>query len=278
MGQLERAYPGNPVTIFFENLWKAIVMFWWDDGQIWVHSIPYRPALEVVTAVLFFLGLILVVMRYARRRNWLDIFLLVSIPLLMMPSILSLAFPDENPSLNRTGGAMVIVFLIAAMALEGLLTTLKSSRLAPGGTWLAFGVGAILLTWSATQNYGLVFEQYNQQFRQNAWNTSELGAVIRQFVDSSGAEDSAWVVPYPHWVDTRLVGIRAGFPKRDYALWRENIGDTLSDPRAKLFLVKPEDQETIDLLRDLYPTGVLRLYKSQSEGRDFYMYSVPPSE
>jgi hypothetical protein len=198
--------------------------------------------------------------------------------LLMMPSVLSLAFPDENPSLNRTGGALVIVFLVAAMALDGLLTTLKSSRLAPGGTWLAFGVGAILLIWSASQNYGLVFEQYNQQFRQNAWNTSELGAVIRQFVDSSGAEDSAWVVPYPHWVDTRLVGIRAGFPKRDYALWRENISSTLNDPRAKLFLVKPEDQETIELLRELYPTGVLRLFDSQSEGRDFYMYSVPPTE
>jgi hypothetical protein len=278
MGQTERAFPGNPVAIFFENLWNALTMFWWDDGQIWVHSIPYRPALEIVSAVLFFFGLILLIARYFRRRNWLDAFLLFSIPLLMMPSVLSLAFPDENPSLNRTGGALVIVFLVAAMALDGLLTTLKSSRLAPGGTWLAFGVGAILLIWSASQNYGLVFEQYNQQFRQNAWNTSELGAVIRQFVDSSGAEDSAWVVPYPHWVDTRLVGIRAGFPKRDYALWRENISSTLNDPRAKLFLVKPEDQETIELLRELYPTGVLRLFDSQSEGRDFYMYSVPPTE
>jgi len=278
MGQVERAYPGDPVIIFLENLWKAITMFWWDNGEIWVHSIPQRPALGIVSAVFFFIGLVLLIIRYIRKRHWLDIFLLVSIPSLMMPSVLSLAFPSENPSLNRTGGALVIVFLIIAMAFDGLLSNLKSSRLAPGGIWLAFGVSAILLVWSASQNYGLVFEQFKQQSWLNSWNTSELGTVIRQFADSSGAQDSAWVVPYPHWVDTRLVGIRAGFPGWDFALWRENIAFTLDDPRAKLFLIKPEDQETIDLVRELYPMGVLRLFESRSEGRDFYMYSVPPTE
>jgi len=196
----------------------------------------------------------------------------------VMPSILALAFPEENPSLNRTGGALVVVFLIVALAFDGLVTALKSKRLSPGGGWLAWLLTAVLLYWSASQNYDLVFNTYAQQFQNNAWNTSELGAVIRQFADSSGAEDSAWVVPYPHWVDTRLVGIRAGFPERDYALWSENISDTLVDVRAKLFLVKPEDEATIQILRDFYPTGVLRLYDSQVDGRDFYMYSVPPME
>jgi hypothetical protein len=278
MGQAERAFPGPPVQIFFDNLWKAIVMPIWDDGQIWVHSIPNRPALEIVSAAFFVVGVVLLVLRYIRKRNWLDMLLLVGIPFLMMPSVLSLAFPDENPSLNRTGGALVIIFLVVAMGFDGLLTTLKSRQLSSGGKWIAWGIGVMFLTWSMAQNYDLVFDQYALQFKTNAWNTSELGAVIREFADSYGAEDSAWVIPYPYWVDTRLVGIRAGFPERDYALWRENIVDTVGDPRPKLFLVKPEDTETIDLLRELYPTGVLRLFKSQVEGRDFYMYSVPPSE
>jgi hypothetical protein len=278
MGQAERPFPGSPVGIFFGNLWKALVMPIWDNGQIWVHSIPMRPALGVVAAVFFVLGCVLLIIRYIRKRHWLDLFLLTSIPLLMTPSILSIAFPDENPSLNRTGGALVVVFLIAGLAFDGMLSLLKSKRLSPGGTWLAWGVAGMLLFWSASQNYDLVFNQYALQFKTNAWNTSELGAIIRQFADSAGEEDSAWVIPYPHWVDTRLVGIRAGFPERDYALWRENIVDTVSDPRPKLYLVKPEDGETISLLRGIYPTGVLRLYESQSEGRDFYIYSVPPVE
>jgi 4-amino-4-deoxy-L-arabinose transferase-like glycosyltransferase len=278
MGEAERAFPGPPVQIFFENLWKALVMPVWDNGQIWVHSIPFRPALGIVAAVFFVLGIVLILIRYLKERNWLDLFLMISIPLLMMPSVLSLAFPDENPSLNRTGGALVIIFLIVGIAFDSMITTLKSSKLSPGGSWFAWGLGGILLFWSATQNYDLVFNQYAQQFLTNAWNTSEMGAVIRQFADSSGSEDSAWVIPYPHWVDTRLVGIRAGFPERDYALWQENITDTTDDARAKLYLIKPEDTDTIDLLREYYPTGVLRLYVSKSPGRDFYMYSVPPTE
>jgi hypothetical protein len=277
MGQAETAFPGNPVSIFFSNFWKTLVMFFWDNGQIWVHSIPNRPALGIVAAVFFFIGVVLVVIRYLRKRHWVDIFLLISIPLLLIPSILSLAFPAENPSLNRTGGALIPVFIIVGLAVDGLLTSLKRRQLAPMGNWVAGGLGLIFVIWAGSQNYDLVFNQFDQQFRQNAWNTSEMGAIIRQFTDTTGAEDSAWVVPYPHWVDTRLVGIRAGYPERDYALWGEEIPTTLSDPRPKLFLVKPEDTENLELLQNLYPSGVWRLYESLSAGRDFFMYSVPPT-
>jgi hypothetical protein len=278
MGQAERAFESPPLQTFLNNLWRSLIMPFWDNGQIWVHSIPMRPALGIVSAVFFGLGVFLLLLRYIQKRHWLDLFWLVSLPMLMMPSILSLAFPDENPSLNRSGGALIVVFLIAGMAFDGFLSLLKSRRLYPGGVWLAWFVGMGLLLGSAAQNYDLVFDQYARQFQANAWNTSELGAVIRQFSDSYGAEDSAWVVPYPHWVDTRLVGIRAGYPLRDYALWRENIPETIADPRPKLFLVKPEDGETIELLQSLYPTCVVRLFQSQAEGRDFYMVSVPPAE
>ena len=278
MGQVERVYPAPPLDIFFKNMWQALIMPLWDNGQVWVHSIPNRPALSVSAAVLFVFGVLLLALRYIRKRNWLDIFLLVSIPLLMMPSILSLAFPEENPSLNRTGGALIVVFLMVGLAFDGLLTFLKSRRFSPGGTWLAWGLAVLFVSGSAYQDYDLVFNQYAHRFHTNAWNTSELGAVIAQYASSVGAEDSAWVVPYPHWVDTRLVGIRAGFPERDYALWPEDIITTVGDPRAKMYLVKPEDTASIDLLRTLFPTGVLRLFESQMEGRDFYIYSVPPIE
>ena len=81
-------------------------MFNIDDGEIWVHSVPHRPALDTVSAALFLLGVVLILIRYIRNRHWLDLFLLISIPLLLMPSILSLAFPGENPALNRAGGRL----------------------------------------------------------------------------------------------------------------------------------------------------------------------------
>jgi hypothetical protein len=37
-------YPGNPLWIFLQNFWKAMTMFFYDNGEIWVHSVPDRPA------------------------------------------------------------------------------------------------------------------------------------------------------------------------------------------------------------------------------------------
>ncbi len=279
MTEVEASFTSPAWQIFLKNFWDAITMFFWDDGEIWVHSVTHRPALGIVSAALFFLGSVLLTVRYLQKRNWVDLFLLISIPLLMMPSILSLAFPAENPSLNRTGGALIPVFLIVGLALDGLLTTLKGSLNNPlGGRLLAWGVGILLLAWSSTQNYDLVFRQYRNYFSLASWNTSELGAIIRQFGDTVGTQDSAWVVPYPHWVDTRLVGIRAGVPGRDYALWPEQLSETLDDPRVKMFIFKPEDTIALETLRDLYPSGSMQLYDSPIEGKDFNIYFVPPVE
>ncbi|RLD09765.1 MAG: hypothetical protein DRI56_03625 [Chloroflexota bacterium] len=274
MSDAEHALPGNAIVIFFQNLWKAIIMFQWENGNTWVHSVPGRPALGIVSAVLFSLGVVTLIVRYVRKRYWLDLFLLLSVPLLLLASVLALAFPIENPCLNRTGGAIIPVFLIAGTALEGLARSLKfqfSSRWGKGFAWSVVGV---LLALSAIQNYDLVFHDYHDQFESSAWNTSELGAVIRQFDDTIGEDDHVWVVPYPYWVDTRLVGVWAGYPLKDYALWRDDIPYTKNLTGPKLFLYKPEDAETEETLRQLYPGGVEKLYEAEYVGQNFVMYFV----
>ncbi|MBT3389386.1 MAG: hypothetical protein HN413_03165 [Chloroflexi bacterium] len=277
MSEVEQPFLEPVWQIFTQNLWGAMTMFFWDNGEIWVHSVTHRPALGMVSAALFALGGLMLTVRYLRRRNWLDLFWLISIPLLMMPSIFSLAFPDENPSLNRTGAALIPVFLIVGMTLDGFLNQLeRNPRIPARRQWLVWGVGILLLGGSCAQNFDLVFNQYRENFARSSWNTSELGAVIRQFSDTIGDEDSAWVVPYPHWVDTRLVGMRADVPLRDYALWPNQIVDTLDNPHAKLFLYKLEDTDTRDMLKTLYPNGAVQLYDSAIEGKDFYIYYVPP--
>ena len=122
LGTTEVNYPGPVLSIFFDNLWKAMVMPFWKNGNIWVHSIPDRPALSVIPAAAFFIGLIYLLIRYIRNRDWLDLFIILSIPALMLPSILSLAFPAENPSLNRTGAAYIPIFVIIGLALDKFLS------------------------------------------------------------------------------------------------------------------------------------------------------------
>ena len=276
---IEQPLAGPWYQVFLSNTWNALTVFNWDNGGIWVHSLPDRPALDVVTGALFLIGVALLLLRYARGRQWLDLFLLVSIPLLLLPSILSLAFPDENPSLNRTAGALVPAFLIAALALDGFITACSA-----GGRrgLLAHGLAALLLWTSASQNYALVFRQFDQNFRNNAWNSSEMGAVIKQFGQVYGETDTAWVVPFPHWVDTRLVGVWAGTPNRDFAMWTEQLPETLQFSGPKLFIARastelPElnDQLAVEALRETYPRGSLSLHRSAVPGHDFWIYFVP---
>lgn len=278
LGTMERPLPGNAAAIFLNNLWRAMSMFAWDDGNIWVVSLPNRPALDFITGAFFYLGFLLLAIRYLRRRHWLDLFVVLSVPLLQMPSILSLAFPDENPALNRMGGAYVPVFIIAALALDGLVRALEGAWKGSSSRRFAWIVAGTLLLAVGWLNYDLVFNQYARMFRQNSWNTSEMGALIRDFANTVGSPESAYVVAFPHWVDTRLVAINAGFPLRDYAIWPENIAQTRDTPAPKLFLLRPDDEQGLQTLYLVYPQGIQTVYESQVENHDFYLFYVLPEQ
>jgi hypothetical protein len=277
LGTIERPLPGPPLEIFFSNSWKALLMFFWDNGKIWVHSVVGRPALDVITAVFFFLGSLTMVGRFWRKRNWVDLFMILSIPVLLLPSILSLAFPEENPSLNRTAGAIVPVFVMAAYGLVAFLQTLAAWISGMRGKVVAGLVMIVLVGMSINQNYDLVFNQFNRQFMASALNTTEIGSVINAFDEMGGDPDNAFVVPFPYWVDTRLVGINAGFPNRDFALIPENFKTTREDYRMKLFIFNPEDQANLAEIMEMYPRGTLSTYKARIQGKDFLMYLVPPN-
>lgn len=275
-GTSERDYPAPPVQTFFENLGKSWLMPFWDDGETWVTSITGRPALDVVTAVLYFLGSLMVLIRYIRRRHWIDLSLLILVPLLMLPSIMSLAFPNENPSLNRSGGAIIPIFILAGIGMDGVLRAIQGPTSSRLGFVLAILVGSGLFARSVSQNYNLVFTQYDRQYMLGVWNTSQIGAVVKEFATTIGTPDSAFVIPYPHWVDTRLVGINAGFPLKDYAIQREQLPATRELDGPKLFIFKPEDVQTADQLVNIYPSGYEQLIEGTYEGKDFVVFMVMP--
>jgi hypothetical protein len=196
-----------------------------------------------------------------------------------MPSILSLAFPGENPALNRGGGGYIPAIIIAALALDGLLTSFGRGRMRNVLMW---STAILLFYFSAAQNFDLVFHQYYNSFREGSWNTSDMGKVVKEFEQTYGRIDTAWVVPFPYWVDTRLPAVWAGIPNRDMAMQRENLASTVEFSGPKLFIVKADvdnpqanDQESVDTLKSLYPNGVLRMFDSDIPGHDFWIFTVP---
>jgi hypothetical protein len=277
MGTLERPLEDPAWLIFLQNTGRALAMFSWDAGEIWPISVPGYPALGVAAGALFYLGAGLALVGYIRKRHWLDLFLILSIPILQLPSTLALAFPAENPNLYRTGGAMIPVFLLAARALDGLMTALENWQPARQGRLAAATLAVALVFIAGVQDYTLVFDTYYQQYRNASWNTSEIGAVAREFAETIGSPDTIWVMGFPHWIDSRLVATNAGYPGRDYRMFPEQLNDTLADARPKLFLLSPQDTQGMQALRQLYPQGWLQTIKSKTPTKDFVVFFVPPA-
>jgi hypothetical protein len=271
----ERPLPGPALMLLASNTWNALKMFNWDSGEIWVVTVSHTPMLDIATGAVFLIGIGLVATRYVRRRSWEDLFLLISIPLLMAPSILALAFPGENPAPNRAGGALIPVFTVAAIGLVSILAALRAAWPGRAGLILACAAGALLLGLAARGNYRKQFDDYPNEYRQRSWNTKDAGEVIRGFADSIGSTATAHVVPYPHWVDTRLVGFQAGTPGVDYALPRDQIDGLSGELQAQLFLVNLLDLETLEKLRQVFPYGVAERFLSGIDGHDFWIYIVP---
>ena len=103
-----------------------------------------------------------------------------------------------------------------------------------------------------------------------------MGQVIRGFAELVGTPESAWVVGFPYWVDTRLVSIEAGYPIKDYAIWPENFGTTKQIEDPKLFILNPQDQDDLKTLLSMYPSAKVTTYISKVPGRDFLVMLVGP--
>jgi len=59
-------------------------------------------------------------------------------------------------------------------------------------------------------------------------------------------------------------------------MFPEQLNDTLPDPRAKLFILNPQDTQGIEALQNLYPQGWLQTLESKTPTKDFMVFFVPP--
>ena len=260
--------------ILLINLFEAIIMPVWNNGAIWAHSVMGRPALDLISAALFLPGVILVLARYGRNRDWRDLFIILSIPILMLPSVLSIAFPNENPSLNRTGAALIPIVLVIALSLDGIMTSLENARQGIRGKVAAWSLAAAMLVFSCWQNFDLVFRQYDEQYRYFSLNATEVGKVVKDFLDGGNTMEQVFVLQYPYWVDSRLVAITAGHPEVNPIIQTDSLFSTLKEKPPLLFLVNQDDQTTLEILTLLYPQGILNRYTSERPDLDFWIYRV----
>lgn len=277
---LEREIAGNPLAIFVDNNKNALLMLNFRGDVSWVTSIPGEPAADMISAALFALGLPYVMWRSVRRGDRVSLYLLAMLFVLLLPSTSSIAFPSENPSLVRAGGAIPIVFIIAALPLAAAAQRLHvlmeaAPRLAAYRTWIVSGLLALVVLSAARLNYDWYFVRYDVSHRAHMSNAGEMAAVVRGFASSVGDLKHAYLITYPHWVDHRHIGIMAGDLTWGNLLTREDARRLAGDPAPKLFLVHRDDQESLVVLERTFPTGAARRHASQVPGKDFVVFVVP---
>jgi hypothetical protein len=199
--------------------------------------------------------------------------LVLALFILFLPSTLALAFPDENPSVVRAGGAAPIVMVLAALP----LAQWRRQFVPLGSRGLGFGAVLLVLGGIVLLNYNLYFFRYDDQYRRAAWNSTEIASTLRAFAQAHNDWEHIYVLSEPYWVDYRAVGIHLG----NYN-FRDHLVETLDqlriqaeDPAPKLYALTDQDPETLNLLKALYPSGTVEQINARTPGRDFIVFYAP---
>lgn len=277
VGEHQTTITGDPLEVFANNLVTAALMFNWTSDAAWPNSLPNDPALDYVSGGLFVLGVAYAFYRLVRYRENVYAFVLGGIVIMLLPSALALAFPNENPSVVRAGGAIPFVFIVVALPLAWWWRithdTLAAFR---WGQVARVAVLVLLLALIGRANYLRYFVDFDAHYRRASWNSSEVAAVIRGFADSVGDVRHAWILLYPHWIDTRNVAINMRelgwdqtLPNADAALAHA------SDPANKLYILNPGDQKNLTRLREIFPHAQERVFYARTPGHDFIVFYVP---
>ncbi len=261
--------------VFWSNAWNALRMFNWKGDMVWVNTVSGSPVLGAVTGGLFVLGvlyLLWMLFRWGDRRS---AYVLVALFVMLLPSILSLAYPRENPSVVRSGGAVLAVAVMVAIPLSLAVKAWARSLGDPWGAWAAIILSVTLWVVAIAGSYNWYFHVYDLQYRKSAWNSTEMAKVLKGFATSVSDYEHVYIKAWPYWVDTRTVGINLGDPHWNNVLMKiEQANAQASDPVPKMYLLSPADVGSLKFLEQLYPKGHHYVYHSRTPTRDFVVFWV----
>ncbi len=280
---------GENVPQLTTNFANALLMYHWKGDIAWFQSASLKSAFDPWSGALLAVGLgawLALLLKWRDPALWL---LPPMALILMFASAFSIAFPNENPSATRMSGTLPIVYLFAGLAMAVLIVSV--AKLWRGRTgWVVASVGAgVLLFGSGAANLNTYWTGYVPLFTNSSQAHSAGGDVLRDFAESGAGYGNAFVIGYPFWWDHRAVGIEAGkldFPngvpaREELPSWLENgllrADEYRLDPSKELlFIVSPDDVETMDWLKLLFPQGQGTLIQTYQAEETFQTFRAPP--
>jgi hypothetical protein len=175
---------------------------------------------------------------------------------------------------------MTIAALPVGFWMERIFPTLRAgaNRPKPQGwrRWLLALVALALAIAVTAINYKRYFGDYREQYYRRALNTTEIAATIQGFIESGGDPANAWIIAWPHWIDTRGAGIEIGDPTwNNVILEIEELDDHVDHPRPRFYALYRDDRTSRERLQALFPEGWTTYYISERRHRNFYLFYVP---
>ncbi len=270
----------DQLSVFLENNWHAALAFTYRGDSTMVNAVTYDPFLDVVMGALLLAGLVVALRRIVRRFDRALVLLLVALPVLFLPSTLALAVPYENPSVNRAGSAIPLIFALCALPLAILAQSIRRSVQPRLLTALAATVLTVLLGIAAYENFERYYRDFDRQTRLIVVNTTEIAAAIDGASSVGVSLDNAYIIDRAYWLDIRNIGLTLGNLGWAYD---HNIGldDPLPErrPGEPLFLVLHyDDAARLAEILLKYPDGHLTRVPAEIPGQDFLTYLVLPDD
>ena len=272
------------VGVFAYNNVQMALAFNWRGDRNEVNTVSYDPFLDYITAALLLAALPVLVWRLFVERSlrwWMTV---IALPLLLLTTTLSIAFPIENPSTARTGVAMPVLFVIAAAPLallsEWVMGGGAAQRWLKRGLWRWAVLGGLCLALFAVatqENYVRYFRDLDRQYRGFVPNTGEIAQAIKAYSNRGITNDNAFFVGWPYWFESRALSVHLG----DIA-WHETHELRQNEPipplvagQPRLYVLNREDEKRRTELQQTFPNGELKFVATPVPSKSFYLFYIP---
>ena len=265
------------------NAARAAGMFHVNGDRSWFTGAPEGPPqLERLTGALLLAGLGGLAVRLARRRDPGDALAILGLPVMLLPTALALARPNEVPSATRASGALPFALFLAAWAGAHAIRPVAERA----GARVAAAVALLALSFGAATNARVYFGSAMDAYRASTFPYDEAGAILGAFGRAHGAPGNAFMVSAPYWWDHRAIAFTSGFTRWENGVLpdrlfeqidekvRSNAGTpfTIRPLAPLLFFVSPDDTGTLERLRDSAPGGRLRRVHASRTGKNFFLF------
>jgi len=268
----EKALAGNPWRVFGGNLWNMAKAFHWRGSSTWTVLHADEPFLDIVSGGLFLAGLVLLV-RLTMRRSWRWATLFPAFFVLTLPTTLAIAFPGENPSLNRAGPALPVVFVLVGLAFAHVWTGFLRERVllrVAGLSAMLAGAG-----WSVQMNAEAYFVRLGESYDALIEHALAIADVIGRYRTQGIPIRQSYLLAVDFWVDARIIALELGDPSWSNTnnIAPPKIPENLT-VRPLVFVYRANDWPRVRELQRLYPGGTTRIIPQSQHDRDFGVYLV----